>query len=65
MATAWEADSSQPNPFAVSDKAQDDLKAVRHKLAVIASEDIEHLGVRGDMHETEMLSMGLQLEEQQ
>ncbi|KAJ7683938.1 hypothetical protein B0H14DRAFT_2422270, partial [Mycena olivaceomarginata] len=65
MVVAWEADSSQPNPFAVSDKPQDDLKAVRRKLAVVASEDVEHLRVRGDMHETEMLSMGLQLEEQQ
>jgi hypothetical protein len=65
MATAWEADSAQPNPFAVSDNGRDDLKAVRHKLAVIASEDVEHQRVRGDMHETEMLSMGLQLEEQQ
>ena len=64
MALAWEADSAKPNPFASSVK-HEDLREVRRKLAVVASEDEEHLRVRGDMHETEMLSMGLQLEEQQ
>ncbi|KAJ7880130.1 hypothetical protein B0H13DRAFT_2542393 [Mycena leptocephala] len=64
MAVAWEKDAREPNPFA-SKINHVDLKAVRRKLAVIASEDVEHLRVRGDMHDTEMLSMGLKLEEEQ
>ncbi|KAJ7161709.1 hypothetical protein C8R46DRAFT_1284049 [Mycena filopes] len=64
MAVAWEADSKKPNPFATTAK-HDNLREVRRNLAVIASEDVESLHVRGDMHETEMLSMGIQLEEQQ
>ena len=64
MAVAWEADASQLNPF-VSTVKDEDLKEVRRKLTVIASEDVAQLRVCGDMHETEMLSMGLQLEEQQ
>ncbi|KAJ6582403.1 hypothetical protein B0H19DRAFT_930041 [Mycena capillaripes] len=64
MAVAWEQDVSAPNPFASTIK-HENLQHVRRKLAEIASEDIEQLRVRGDMHETEMLSMGLQLEEQQ
>ncbi|KAJ7836845.1 hypothetical protein B0H13DRAFT_1651891 [Mycena leptocephala] len=64
MAVAWEKDANTPNPFA-SKINHVDLKAVRRKLAVIASEDVEHLCVRGDMHDTEMLSMGLKLEEEQ
>ncbi|KAJ7938922.1 hypothetical protein B0H13DRAFT_1851094 [Mycena leptocephala] len=64
MAVAWEKDADAPNPFA-SKINHVNLKAVRRKLAVIASEDIEHLRVRGDMHDTEMLSMGLKLEEEQ
>ncbi|KAJ7044257.1 hypothetical protein C8F04DRAFT_1250200 [Mycena alexandri] len=64
MAVAWETDSRKPNPFKTTVR-HENLREVRRKLAVIASEDVEHLHVRGDMHETEMLSMGLQLEEQQ
>ncbi|KAK7005562.1 CxC2 domain-containing protein [Favolaschia claudopus] len=64
MAEAWEADSTKPNPFATTIR-RDDLKDVRRRLAVVASRDINSLRVRGDMHETEMLSMGLQLEDQQ
>jgi hypothetical protein len=64
IAVAWEKDAKAPNPFA-SEVNHVDLKAVQHKLAVIASEDVEHLHVRGDMHDTEMLSMGLKLEEEQ
>ncbi|KAJ7898876.1 hypothetical protein B0H14DRAFT_3852958 [Mycena olivaceomarginata] len=64
MAVAWEADSSKANPFESTAK-HEDLHEVRRKLAVIASQDVEHLRVRGDMHETEMLSIGLQLEAQQ
>ncbi|KAJ6466504.1 hypothetical protein DFH09DRAFT_1485378 [Mycena vulgaris] len=64
MAVAWEADESKPNPF-WSEVKRESLKEVRLKLAAIAAADLEHERVRGDMHETEMLSMGLQLEEQQ
>ncbi|KAJ7797037.1 hypothetical protein B0H14DRAFT_3494231 [Mycena olivaceomarginata] len=69
MAVAWEADSTQPihtkpNPFASTVK-HEDLAEVRRQLALIASQDIHHEGVRGDMHNTEMLSIGLQLEREQ
>ncbi|KAJ7818572.1 hypothetical protein B0H14DRAFT_3473649 [Mycena olivaceomarginata] len=50
MAMAWEADPSQPNHFVTTPSGREDLKELR---------------IRGDMHETEMLSMGLQLEDQQ
>ncbi|KAJ7795160.1 hypothetical protein B0H14DRAFT_2391995 [Mycena olivaceomarginata] len=64
MAVAWEADSTKPNPFASTAK-HEDLAEVRRQLALIASQDIHHERVRGDMHDTEMLSMGLQLEREQ
>jgi hypothetical protein len=34
-------------------------------MAEIAADDVDHQRVQGEMHETEMLSMGLQLEESQ
>jgi hypothetical protein len=64
MAVAWEADSKNPNPFA-STAQHEGIEEVRLRLAGIAAADIGHEGVRGNMHETEMLSMGLQLEQQQ
>jgi hypothetical protein len=64
MAVAWEADASNPNPFQ-STVQYESLREVKRRLADVAAEDVEQLHVRGDMHETEMLSMGLQLEEQQ
>lgn len=64
MVEAWEADPKEPNPYA-STRTSENLQQVRQKLATIAQEDVEQLRVRGDMHDTEMLSMGLQLEEQQ
>ncbi|KAJ7886289.1 hypothetical protein B0H13DRAFT_2342938 [Mycena leptocephala] len=64
MAVAWEDDVQKPNPFATT-VTHDGLKEVKKKLAMIASEDVEHERVRGEMHNTEMLAMGLQLEEQQ
>jgi hypothetical protein len=64
MAVAWEEDVRNPNPFATT-VMHESLKEVKKKLAVIASEDVEHERVRGEMHDTEMLVMGLQLEEQQ
>ncbi|KAJ7788496.1 hypothetical protein B0H14DRAFT_3576895 [Mycena olivaceomarginata] len=62
MAIAWEADGKHPNPF-TSTVQHEGIAEVRRRLAAIAAAD--HEGVRGDMHETEMLSMGLQLEQQQ
>jgi hypothetical protein len=64
MVVAWEADAKQPNPFQ-SSVQYESLREVKRRLADIAAEDVEQIHVRGDMHETEMLSMGLQLEEQQ
>ncbi|KAJ7842104.1 hypothetical protein B0H14DRAFT_3457041 [Mycena olivaceomarginata] len=64
MAIAWEADGKHPNPFA-STVQHEGIAEVRRRLAAIAAADVGHEGVRGDMHETEMLSMGLQLEQQQ
>ncbi|KAJ7894257.1 hypothetical protein B0H14DRAFT_2334592 [Mycena olivaceomarginata] len=64
MAIAWEADGKHPNPFA-STVQHEGIAEVRRRLAAIAAADVGHEGVRGDMHETEMLLMGLQLEQQQ
>ncbi|KAJ7310883.1 hypothetical protein DFH08DRAFT_974040 [Mycena albidolilacea] len=64
MVCAWEADAEKPNLFA-STVHYDDLTQVRLRMAKIAVDDVDHLWVRGDMHETEMLSVGLQLEESQ
>jgi hypothetical protein len=64
MAVAWEADASNPNPFQ-STVQYKSLHEVKRRLADVAAENVEQLNVQGDMHKTEMLSMGLQLEEQQ
>ncbi|KAJ6536254.1 hypothetical protein B0H19DRAFT_1317890 [Mycena capillaripes] len=64
MAVTWEADASKPNPFQSTVK-HESLQEVRRRQAVVASEDVDDVRVRGDMHETEMLSMGLQLEGEQ
>ncbi|KAJ6484707.1 hypothetical protein C8R45DRAFT_1147586 [Mycena sanguinolenta] len=64
MAVAWEENHANPNPFASTVK-RDDLRDVRLKLAGIAQAEKDHDRIRGDMHETEMLSMALQLEQQQ
>ncbi|KAF7358324.1 CxC2 domain-containing protein [Mycena venus] len=69
MAEKWEADISAPNPFETIRKDQHVAK-VRAELAAEAAER-ERLGredegaVKGDMHITELIAMGLQLEEQQ
>ncbi|KAJ6452843.1 hypothetical protein C8R45DRAFT_1112863 [Mycena sanguinolenta] len=69
MAELWEKDITKPNPFETERKDQHVAK-VRAELAAEAAER-ELLGaedeeaVRGDMHITELLAMGLQLEEQQ
>ncbi|KAJ7678748.1 hypothetical protein B0H14DRAFT_2655745 [Mycena olivaceomarginata] len=64
MARTWEADAEKPNLFA-STVHYNDLTQVRLRMAKIAADDFDHLQVWGDMHETEMLSMELQLEESQ
>lgn len=64
MTVAWERDACKPNPFKTTIK-HENLQQVRKRLAEIASEDVLQLRVHGDMHDTEMLSMGVQLEEAQ
>jgi hypothetical protein len=69
MAEAWEKDVESANPFE-STKKNEHLARVRRELAEEAAareaEGVEILGaVRADMHVTELLAMGLQLEEQQ
>jgi hypothetical protein len=61
MAVAWEANNAQPNPFASKVK-REDLQVVRLKLTEVVAANVDHKRVRGDMHETEMLSMALKLE---
>jgi gamma-glutamyl phosphate reductase len=69
MAERWEANVNALNPFETIRKDQH-LANVRAELAAEASErekaGTEDVGAfKGDMHITEMLSMGLQLEELQ
>jgi hypothetical protein len=69
MAEKWEADVTAPNPFETIRKDKH-LAKVRQELAAEAEErekaGTEDAGaVKGDMHITELLSMGLQLEELQ
>ncbi|KAJ6558713.1 hypothetical protein B0H10DRAFT_2120544 [Mycena sp. CBHHK59/15] len=64
MALLWESDASKPNPFASTVK-HEGLQEIRRRLAAVAAADTTDNRVRGDMHDTEMISMGLQLEEQQ
>ncbi|KAJ7291355.1 hypothetical protein C8J57DRAFT_1491846 [Mycena rebaudengoi] len=69
MAEAWEKDVESPNLFE-STRKDEHLARVRQELveeaAAKEAEGVEILGVvRADMHVTELLAMGLQLEEQQ
>ncbi|KAJ7866849.1 hypothetical protein B0H14DRAFT_3084187 [Mycena olivaceomarginata] len=69
MAETWEADITAPNPFETIRKDQH-LAKVRAELAAEAAareaEGKEDAGaVKGDMHITELIAMGLQLEDQQ
>ncbi|KAJ7253593.1 hypothetical protein C8J57DRAFT_1519322 [Mycena rebaudengoi] len=69
MAEEWEKDRTKPNPFETLHK-DSHLARVRYELAKEAAER-EEAGqedkdaVRADMHITEWLAMGVQLEEQQ
>ncbi|KAJ6575718.1 hypothetical protein DFH09DRAFT_1260865 [Mycena vulgaris] len=59
MAEEWEVDGDKPNPF-------QSVKKDEHLAAVRRDAGIEIVGaVREDMHVTELIAMGLQLEEQQ
>jgi hypothetical protein len=69
MARRWEADESAPNPFETQRKDKH-VAQVRWELAEEAAAreaaGVEEVGaVRGDMHITELIGMGLQLEDQQ
>ncbi|KAJ7472830.1 hypothetical protein FB451DRAFT_1134413 [Mycena latifolia] len=69
MMMAWEADGEMPNPFE-SHRKDKHLAQVRRELAEEAAgreaAGTEALGaVREDMHVTELIAMGIQLEEQQ
>ncbi|KAJ6610580.1 hypothetical protein B0H10DRAFT_1883358 [Mycena sp. CBHHK59/15] len=69
MAKRWEEDPEAPNPFETVKKDKH-LAKVRRELAEEAAArevaGIEEVGaVRADMHVTELIAMGLQLEEQQ
>jgi hypothetical protein len=69
MAEAWEKDETKPNPFETQRKDAHVAK-VRAELAEEAStretSGMEDEGaIRGDMHITELLAMGIQLEDQQ
>ncbi|KAJ7763733.1 hypothetical protein B0H16DRAFT_1311081, partial [Mycena metata] len=69
MALDWENDDSRPNPFETQRK-DEHLAKVRSELAAeaaaraAAGEEVAG-DVKGDMHITELVAMGLQLEEQQ
>lgn len=69
MAELWEKDPREPNPFETLRK-DGHLAKVRHELAVeaaareAAGKELEG-AVQDEMHVTELIAMGLQLEEQQ
>jgi hypothetical protein len=63
----WEDDPENPNPFNVQDKHVS-LQAVRGRIATETKDAVEGDAaddVRGDLHVSEMIAMGMQLEEQQ
>ncbi|KAJ7751515.1 hypothetical protein DFH07DRAFT_774758 [Mycena maculata] len=66
MAKLWERDIRNPNPFETMRKEQHVAK-VRLELAEAAAAAGKENAreVRGDMHITELIAMGLQLEDQQ
>ncbi|KAJ6480009.1 hypothetical protein C8R47DRAFT_983149 [Mycena vitilis] len=69
MATTWEKDPEKPNPFETLEK-DDHLAKVRSDLAEEAAVKLvagmeDDAEVVGEMHVTEMVAMGLQLEDHQ
>jgi hypothetical protein len=69
MAEKWEADTNAPNPFETICKDQH-VASMRAELAaesaareLAGQEDAD--AIRGDMHITELIAIGLQLEQQQ
>ncbi|KAJ7239435.1 hypothetical protein C8J57DRAFT_1564870, partial [Mycena rebaudengoi] len=63
----WERDASKPNPFQSTQK-HESMQAIRTRMAVTSQTAVEGDAedeVRGDMHVSEMIAMGMQLEEQQ
>ncbi|KAJ6455099.1 hypothetical protein C8R47DRAFT_1228413 [Mycena vitilis] len=68
MAEKWEEDPDKPNPFEMLRK-DEHLAKVRHDLAVEAAAreaaGLDLDAVRDGMHVTEVVAMGIQLEEQQ
>ncbi|KAJ7469942.1 hypothetical protein B0H11DRAFT_2159271 [Mycena galericulata] len=63
----WEEDANNPNPFRITQK-HETVQAIRGRLAEEAKgakEGDDADDVRGDLHATEMIMMGIQLEEQQ
>ncbi|KAJ7081795.1 hypothetical protein B0H15DRAFT_786116, partial [Mycena belliarum] len=63
----WEDDPSNPNPFDVTEK-HESLQAIRGRIAEEVKNTVEGDGsgdVVGDLHASEMISMGMQLEHQQ
>ncbi|KAF7346301.1 hypothetical protein MSAN_01857500 [Mycena sanguinolenta] len=69
MAEAWEEKETNPNPFETHRK-DSHVAHVRAELAAEAAErevagKEDAMSIRGDLHITELLAMGLQLEDQQ
>ncbi|KAK7013051.1 hypothetical protein R3P38DRAFT_2639870 [Favolaschia claudopus] len=69
MAERWEADAAAPNPFETIRKDQHVAKVRTELAAEAAAREVagqeDEGAVRGDMHVSELVAMGLQLEEQQ
>ncbi|KAJ7750128.1 hypothetical protein DFH07DRAFT_869155 [Mycena maculata] len=69
MVLAWEANEENPNPFEMQRKDEHVAKVrveLAKEVATRAAERREKEGeVQGDMHITELIGMGLQLEDQQ
>ncbi|KAJ6585954.1 hypothetical protein B0H19DRAFT_1250699 [Mycena capillaripes] len=63
----WEADSSKPNPFKLGEKHAS-LQAIRGRIAEETKDAVEGDAsgdVKGDLHVSDVIAMGMQLEEQQ
>lgn len=69
MAEAWEADDTKPNPFETQQKDAHVAKVCAELAEEAAAREMsgkeDEGAIRGDMHITELLAMGIQLEDQQ